>query len=99
MEEKRNIRVCNCNIPPEIERDKMFDAIARYIEGIPVSECVNDKEYERRLAICAGCPGRMGPTCRYCGCFVLARAKKSSQDCPMPGENRWGKGKSISDVR
>lgn len=89
MQESQDIKVCNCNIPPKIQQDKMFDAIARYIEGIPKEECVEDKEYERRLAACEECSGRMGPTCRYCGCFVLARAKRKSQGCPMPKDNRW----------
>ncbi|MBE5947539.1 MAG: hypothetical protein E7261_00775 [Lachnospiraceae bacterium] len=89
MQESENIKICNCNIPPKIQQDKMFDAIARYIEGIPAGECVEDKEYERRLAICEDCDGRMGPTCRYCGCFVLARAKRKDQECPMPGKNKW----------
>ncbi|MBQ9765204.1 MAG: hypothetical protein IJW18_03295 [Lachnospiraceae bacterium] len=67
----------------------MYEAIASYISALSPEECVSDKEYERRLAVCDTCQGRMGPTCRYCGCFVLARAKKLSQSCPKPGEDKW----------
>lgn len=82
-------KICSCNIPADLQRDKMYEAIAAYVESLSPSECVSDEEYERRLRICDGCDGRTGPTCRYCGCFVLARAKKREQECPMPGEKKW----------
>ncbi|WP_310854968.1 DUF6171 family protein [Paenibacillus taichungensis] len=51
---------------------------------------VEDTEYERRLSICADCPGlQYGTTCRYCGCLVQVRAKLVESTCPFPYEPRW----------
>jgi len=38
MQESQDIKICNCNIPPKIQQEKMLDAIAKYIEGIPAKE-------------------------------------------------------------
>lgn len=87
QEESR--RICKCNIPKALEEDKMYEAVAAYVNAISPEDCVSDNEYEKRLKICDVCDGRMGPTCRFCGCFVLARAKRKTGKCPKPGDNKW----------
>lgn len=83
-------RICRCNIPANLQKQEMFEKIAEYINRLDPEQCVTDSEYEHRLAVCDACPALIGGlTCKYCGCFVLARAKKLSQNCPMPGVNKW----------
>ncbi|MCP1136739.1 DUF6171 family protein [Paenibacillus polysaccharolyticus] len=51
---------------------------------------VEDEEYERRLAICSGCPDlQYGTTCRHCGCLVQVRAKLADSTCPYPYASQW----------
>ncbi len=53
-------------------------------------ECVNDSEYEQRLAACRACPSLVyDTTCQHCGCFVAVRAKFKDKRCPLPGNARW----------
>lgn len=85
-----NQPICQCNIPANLQRDQMYEAIAGYVRNIPDELRVADEEYERRLKLCSECEALIGGlTCRYCGCFVLARARKENQGCPQPGNNRW----------
>ena len=83
-------RICRCNIPANLQKQEMYEKIAEYIERLDPEQCVADAEYERRLGICNACDSLIGGlTCKYCGCFVLARAKKAAQHCPKPGKNMW----------
>lgn len=83
-------KICNCNIPANLQKDMMTESIAAYVASLPAESIVNDDEYERRLAICSKCDDLVGGlTCSHCGCFVLARARKKQMDCPMPGGSRW----------
>lgn len=85
-------RICNCNIPRNLQQDMMYQKIREYIEALDPEQCVSDLVYERRLNLCSTCDALVGGlTCSYCGCFVLARAKKNSQSCPKPGGGLWGK--------
>lgn len=85
-----NAAICMCNIPANLQKNQMYEAIASYVKNIPEGERTSDENYEQRLAVCSECEALIsGLTCKYCGCFVLARARKQSQSCPMPGENRW----------
>lgn len=73
-------KICNCNIPANLQKDMMTESIAAYVASLPAESIVDDDEYERRLAICSRCDDLVGGlTCSHCGCFVLARARK----------NRW----------
>lgn len=86
-------KICNCNIPANLQKDMMTESIAAYVASLPAESIVNDDEYERRLAICSRCDDLVGGlTCSHCGCFVLARARKKQMDCPMPGGSRWDRG-------
>ena len=82
---------CACQIPKNLQESQMYEAIAAYVRNIPEELCTEDAEYERRLAACSGCRALVGGmTCKFCGCFVLARARKKEQRCPMPGRDCWG---------
>ena len=83
-------KICNCNIPKNLQEDMMAESIAAYVAGIPIEEVVEDDVYEKRLERCSTCDALVGGlTCSHCGCFVLARAKKIRMDCPRPGGSLW----------
>ena len=83
-------KICNCKIPANLQEDMMAESIAAYVASLPKEDIVDDAEYERRLNICSGCTELAGGlTCRHCGCFVLARARKKQMYCPMPKEDKW----------
>lgn len=85
-----NMPVCMCKIPQKLQKDQMYEAIAAYVRNIPAEQRTADDIYEKRLETCSQCEALVGGlTCKYCGCFVLARARKKSQQCPMPGRNCW----------
>lgn len=83
-------KICDCNIPQNLQKDEIYKKIEEYIINLDIEQCVSDLEYERRLNICSTCVHLIGGlTCKYCGCFVLSRAKKNIQSCPNPGHNLW----------
>jgi len=85
-------KICNCRIPKNISFEEMQKTIEDYISSIDEEECVSDKIYEQRLEKCNNCDGLYGgATCRYCGCFVLVRAKKKKMYCPYPADKKWDK--------
>ena len=85
-----NMPICRCRIPAGLQQAEMYEAVAAYVKSIPEELRTPDAEYERRLKRCSECEALVGGlTCRYCGCFVLARARKEKQGCPQPGEDRW----------
>lgn len=87
-----NTPICMCNIPANLQKNQMYEAIASYVKNIPQEQRTSDEVYEKRLSVCSECEALVGGmTCKYCGCFVLARARKENQNCPKPGENRWEK--------
>jgi hypothetical protein len=61
---------------------------------------VDDATYARRLATCDACPDLVradggNPTCGRCGCRVRAKARMTSESCPVrsaedPELTRWG---------
>ncbi len=82
--------ICLCQIPVHMQQNQMYEAIASYVKNIPKEQQIDDSAYEKRLAVCSECKALVnGLTCKYCGCFVLARARKRSQGCPMPGGDLW----------
>ncbi|MBE5922286.1 MAG: hypothetical protein E7269_05990 [Lachnospiraceae bacterium] len=83
-------KICNCKIPANLQKDMMYEKIREYIAAIDPELCADDTEYENRLKICSRCNHLIGGlTCAYCGCFVLARAKKKAQKCPDPKGAQW----------
>lgn len=88
MEEK----ICNCRIPKNISFEEIQETIEDYINSLDEDECVSDAIYEERLNFCNQCDGLYGgATCKFCGCFVLVRAKKKNMYCPYPSNIKWNK--------
>lgn len=83
-------RVCQCEIPLNLQVDKMYEKIAEYLSGLEKEDCVEDGVYEERLKKCSACDRLAeGLTCMECGCFVLVRAKKKRLHCPRVGGAEW----------
>jgi len=59
-------------------------AITKYIAS--GGKNVSKEEYEKRLKECDTCPVRKGNTCGACGCFLIAKAKMKTENCP---NNFW----------
>ena len=53
-------KICNCNIPANLQKDMMADSIAAYVASLPKEDIVDDEEYERRLKLCSGCADLVG---------------------------------------
>ena len=59
-------KICNCNIPANLQKDMMADSIAAYVASLPKEDIVDDEEYERRLKLCSGCADLVGGlTCSH----------------------------------
>jgi len=86
MQNRYPCKGCSADVHVTPEQiDRMVDKLARFPDA-----CVEDREYESRLAACAVCSSlRYGTTCSHCGCFVRVRAKLRSNSCPSPGGSRW----------
>jgi len=48
----------------------------------------SEELYKARLETCDTCPERVGERCSACGCFIAAKAKWASSDCPI---GKWPK--------
>lgn len=51
----------------------------------------DEEQYAERLRICDTCEWRTGGRCMKCGCFIDAKARWASSDCPI---GKWPKGGS-----
>ncbi len=59
----------------------------RKLEERP-QQLAEEKEYGRRLEICAQCKEKLPDgTCRMCGCYVVLRARLKTARCPY--RDRW----------
>ena len=58
--------------------------VEAYAASLPRERCVEEGLYQARLSACQGCEALYDGGCRYCGCFVLVRAKKKGLSCPHP---------------
>ena len=68
------------------ERIRAMVADMAFVEGVNSPP----DEYERRLAVCAGCPALVaGTQCGYSSYYVAFRARVLSAGCPFPGGDRW----------
>lgn len=83
----------------EIKCRKCFDfidlnndlskVIESYINSLEEEQRTDQTNYDIRLAECMKCDALINGLCKFCGCFVLARAAKKSQSCPYPKNHRW----------
>ena len=39
-------KICNCNIPANLQKDMMTESIAAYVASLPAESIVDDDEYE-----------------------------------------------------
>ena len=83
------MNICHrCGIFEDHETDLM-EQIETYIKGLdPAVKCSEDV-YEERLSACRKCDALHRGLCKFCGCFVMVRARKKSQSCPYPGNQKW----------
>lgn len=63
--------------------------IQSYIASLDETLKVSRVQYEERLALCENCDALLNGMCKWCGCFVLARAAKKNLQCPYPKASRW----------
>lgn len=56
MEAFSNEKICNCNIPANLQKDMMTESIAAYVASLPKEDVVEDSEYEKDLIYAASVP-------------------------------------------
>ena len=78
-----------CRFLESLYTVNMAERLKSYIDLLPPEIKADEKEHERRRAICSACPRCQDGLCGYCGCFVAARAAKKDLDCPNPGYSKW----------
>lgn len=66
-----------------------MEQIDTYIKGLDPEIVCSQDVYEERLQACRGCEALHKGLCKYCGCFVMVRARKEAQTCPYPGNSKW----------
>jgi hypothetical protein len=82
-----NCRICDSL---SLSEEGVKKIIEEYISLLDEDECVTRQVYNERLDACSACPGLISSAvCRYCGCFILVRAKRKDKGCPFPGNSRW----------
>jgi len=69
--------------------DNLYVSIKGYIDSLDQEQKTTKEIYEKRLLECDGCDSLLNGLCKYCGCFVLARAAKKNQVCPYPKNQKW----------
>lgn len=69
--------------------DNLTKMIEDYIDSLDEEQKIEKTSYETRLLKCESCDALLNGLCKYCGCFVLARAAKKNQFCPYPKNQKW----------
>ena len=80
-----------CRFVRELYARDMAAELIDYITSLPEEVRASEEEHGRRLAICSMCNGNVDGLCRYCGCYVAARAVKKGLACPHPEGEKWSK--------
>ncbi len=83
-EERRICRKCLIQDMPS----EYFETMREYIRHLDPEIKTEQREYERRLALCRECESLMEGMCRICGCYVEMRAAIRARRCPGT-EKRW----------
>lgn len=84
------VRECTwCRFVRIFHPENFAEELIGYINALPEDLRTSEEEHARRLAACAECPGNREGLCRYCGCYVAARAAKKNLSCPDPAGARW----------
>lgn len=65
--------------------------VAYAIRHRTLSLTVDSKTQAERMAGCFTCDlfDPVSKQCGVCGCFVVAKTKFVTEDCPHPAEKRW----------
>lgn len=69
--------------------ENLYTTIRTYVENLDEEVKVGEEQYHKRLAICDECDALTNGLCKFCGCFVMARAAKKNQYCPYPEQAKW----------
>lgn len=84
-------RVCKwCKYIESLQDRDLEDELQQYIANMPEEIKVSDEILSERLEQCSICESCHQGICRFCGCFVAARAAKKRMYCPNPGKSKWG---------
>ena len=81
-------KICNCNIPANLQKDMMADSIAAYVASLPKEDIVDDEEYERRLKLCSGCADLVGGLC-------TCKSEKTADGLSYAGREHMGETMNI----
>lgn len=65
------------------------EQIQAYLNRMDPEICCDDETYAQRLFQCESCQDLYNAMCRFCGCFVILRARKKNGSCPNPSGDRW----------
>ncbi len=85
-------RECSwCRFVRDLYTRDMAAELTDYIASLPEDVKVSEAEHAQRLAVCSKCGGNVNGLCRYCGCYVAARAAKKGLGCPHPEGEMWTK--------
>lgn len=76
------LRVCKKCLLREIDEEKYFADLERYIKDLDPDVRVDQETYESRLLLCGKCEKQINGMCRLCGCYVELRAALKVRKCP-----------------
>ena len=62
---------------------KLARAIGREVVARVQGERLGAEARLARLQVCEGCPKRSGLWCNECGCYLPAKARFVSEECPL----------------
>ena len=73
---------CRRCLLSEMSDKQYYETVHDYVASLPEDIKTASDEYGRRIEICRACDDLINGMCRFCGCFVEARAAKKSNRCP-----------------
>ena len=83
-------RVCKwCKYIESLQDRDLEEELQQYIANMPEELKVSDEIFNERLKQCNVCEYCHQGICRFCGCFVAARAAKKKMYCPHPERSKW----------
>lgn len=80
---------CRKCFEKDIQDGEFERIVSEYTDSLDPEIKCDDFVYRKRISLCDECDALINGLCKYCGCFVLARAVKKNLMCPYPGSNKW----------